>query len=78
MSKVTPQVEETKSDPIDPRFDEWTAGAQGQIKAKGAGRWKRRLQHLKDEYGEGSEQLYVLDMLPIRPDQKLELSKEFF
>jgi hypothetical protein len=78
MSKVEKQEEEVKDAPIDPRFDEWTIGRGGGLKAKGAGKWMTRLRELKDEYGEDNEQVYVLSMLPIRPDQKIEMSKEFF
>lgn len=72
-------VEEVKEEPIviDKRFDDWVVSG-GTAKAKGASRWKKRLAELQDDHGEGNEQLYVLDMLPITPAQKCAMSKEFF
>jgi hypothetical protein len=75
--KELPQ-DEVKEPPIDPRFQQWESAPDGSIAHVQSGKWLNRLNKLKCEYGQHNMQLYVLNKLPITPQQKIDVSQEFF
>ena len=75
--KDLPQ-DEVKEPPIDPRLQNWETAPDGSITHVQNSKWLNRLNKLKNEYGQNNMQLYVLDKLPITPQQKIDVSREFF